>query len=217
MIEYPSIPTVFKRDPETKHKTLLDGQYATPELEMLANIQWHWTEKVDGTNIRVHWNPLEQVERRVLFQERTNKSKRVPITILRMLRRKLSESRFKSADLNLPLTLYGEAYGLGIQKAGKLYKPDGQSFVLFDVRCGGLWLERQNVLDVALGLGLDTVPSRGYGTLTQMVERVQAGLKSSWGGFEAEGLVARPVYELQDRRGNRIITKVKAKDFKGSA
>ncbi len=45
MIEYPKIRTVFKRDPETKNKTLLDGQYSTPEFQYLANSQWEFEEQ----------------------------------------------------------------------------------------------------------------------------------------------------------------------------
>ncbi len=34
------------------------------------------------------------------------------------------------------------------------------------------------------------------------------------GDFEAEGIVARPDVELLDRRGKRVITKIKAVDFR---
>ena len=50
MKEYHKIQTVFKRDPETNHRTLLEGQYSMPEFEYLANNQWVFTEKIDGTN-----------------------------------------------------------------------------------------------------------------------------------------------------------------------
>ena len=48
MKEYHKIQTVYLRDPETKFRILLEGQYATPELEYLAQNKWTWTEKVDG-------------------------------------------------------------------------------------------------------------------------------------------------------------------------
>ena len=53
MKEYHKIQTVYLRDPETKYKTLLVGQYAKPEFAYLANNEWVFTEKVDGTNIRI--------------------------------------------------------------------------------------------------------------------------------------------------------------------
>lgn len=39
------------------------------------------------------------------------------------------------------------------------------------------------------------------------------GIKSQWGDFIAEGIVARPATELLTRNGERIITKIKHKDF----
>ena len=35
-----------------------------------------------------------------------------------------------------------------------------------------------------------------------------------WGDFQAEGYVARPSIELHTRGGDRIITKIKCKDFR---
>ena len=48
MIKYPKIQTVYLRDPETKYRTLLEGQFALPEFEYLANNEWIFTEKIDG-------------------------------------------------------------------------------------------------------------------------------------------------------------------------
>jgi hypothetical protein len=42
---------------------------------------------------------------------------------------------------------------------------------------------------------------------------VGCGVKSWWGDFDAEGIVARPQVELFTRAGHRIITKLKCKDF----
>jgi len=50
MNKYHKISTVFKRDPENNFKTLLFGEFATPELEYLQDNMWVFTEKVDGTN-----------------------------------------------------------------------------------------------------------------------------------------------------------------------
>ncbi len=56
MREYHKIQTVFKRNPETKFKTLLEGEYSLPELEYLKDNIWVFTEKVDGTNIRIMYD-----------------------------------------------------------------------------------------------------------------------------------------------------------------
>lgn len=54
----------------------------------------------------------------------------------------------------------------------------------------------------------------GTGRLVDMETMCKVGFDSKWGKFEAEGIVARPLVELRDRAGHRIITKLKHKDFK---
>jgi hypothetical protein len=53
MKEYHKIQTIFKRDMTNKAKSLFEGRWTMPEFEYLANNTWVFTEKVDGTNIRV--------------------------------------------------------------------------------------------------------------------------------------------------------------------
>lgn len=54
MKEYHKIQTCFKRDEKTKR--IIEGDWTLPEFEYLKDCQWVFTEKVDGTNIRVMWN-----------------------------------------------------------------------------------------------------------------------------------------------------------------
>ncbi len=54
---YQKIPGLFKRE-EVRPFKLLEGVYREPELELLKDIEWVFTEKVDGTNIRVIWDGL---------------------------------------------------------------------------------------------------------------------------------------------------------------
>ena len=62
-------------------------------------------------------------------------------------------------------------------------------------------------------LGIQVVPIIGAGTLGEMVAMTKDGFQSQWGNFIAEGIVARPSVELNTRNGQRIITKIKHKDF----
>lgn len=112
-----------------------------------------------------------------------------------------------------PITLYGEGYGAKIQKGGGNYNPTGCDFILFDVKIGGWWLRRNDVIDVANALGLRVVPLVAEGNLYEACATVQRGLKSEWGDFMAEGLVLRPSVDLFDRKGERIIAKIKHRDF----
>lgn len=217
MKEYHKIDTVFKRDLATNHKTLIEGEYANPAFGYLAQNEWVFTEKVDGTNIRIMCsNYIEDGKSYGLSYGGKTDAAQIPATLLVGLDKlfKADEQRSKLAEM-FPdgACLYGEGYGARIQKGGGNYRPD-QSFVLFDVRIGEWWLERENVEDIAEKLGLDVVPIIGRGTLGDMVEMARSGIQSTWGQFDAEGIVARPSVELKTRNGQRIITKIKSKDFR---
>jgi hypothetical protein len=209
MTEYHKIDTVYKRDPATKHKSLIVGDYSRPEFAYLADNEWVFTEKVDGTNIRVF---VDAETGQIGFGGRTDDAQMPTrlgtalVDLFRPLEATLVE-QFPSGAV-----LYGEGYGATIQKGGGNYRPD-QGFVLFDIRVGDWWLERPTVEEIATQFKLDIAPIIGRGTLGQMVERAAAGIRSQWGPFDAEGIVARPATELRGRDGKRIITKIKHRDF----
>lgn len=207
MEEYHKIQTVFLRDPATKHKTLLEGEFAMPEFKYLADNVWVFTEKVDGTNIRVHFDG-----EKITFGGRTERAQ-IPAKLFEWLNASIfiQLEKFKENFAD-GIILYGEGIGAGIQKGGSNYCPD-QFFILFDVRVGEWWLHRKDVEDVAALLGIHSVPIIGSGNLSQMVTKAAGGFNSQWGDFPAEGIVARPATELQTRGGERIITKIKRKDF----
>jgi hypothetical protein len=69
---------------------------------------------------------------------------------------------------------------------------------------------------VAKKLGLEVVPSFGEMTLEEATEFVRKGFKSKCAANsekDAEGLVGRPLETLFDKKGHRLITKIKTKDF----
>ena len=63
-------------------------------------------------------------------------------------------------------------------------------------------------------LQLQIVPIIFKGTLEEGIEMVKNGFISRFGNFTAEGLVMKPDVQMFSRKGERIITKVKHKDFK---
>jgi hypothetical protein len=208
MKEYHKINSLFKRDQKTNKFIMND--WADPAFEYLSGNQWQFTEKVDGTNIRVMWN---HETKELKFGGRTD-SASMPLFLLYELERIFHKTKFIELYPEVSMCLYGEGYGAKIQKGGGNYISGGQSFVLFDVLIGDMYLERPNIEDVGGKLGLKIVPIIGNGTLEEAIERCKFGFNSQWGNFEAEGIVARPLTELKDRRGHRIITKVKCRDFK---
>jgi len=211
MKEYHKIQTVFLRDPNTKFKTLLEGDFALPEFKYLANNEWVFTEKVDGTNIRVMFDGQQ-----ITFGGKTDDAQIPAFLVTRLQDVFLPQLETFKAKFADGACLYGEGYGAKIQKGGGNYRPD-QDFVLFDVKIGDWWLERSSVEEIASVLKLDIVPIIGTGTLYDMVEMTRRGFNSLWGNFEAEGIVARPSVELKTRNSHRVITKLKHRDFSGVA
>lgn len=209
--EYHKIQTVFKRDEKTKR--IIEGDFTLPEFEFLSGNPWMFTEKIDGTNIRVMWNGKD-----VVFGGKTDDAQ-MPVFLLYKLQ-ELFDGTAKRQQFTEKfgveggVCMYGEGYGAKIQKGGGNYIPNGVGFVLFDVRIGDFWLNRPDVEDIGKFFDIEVAPVIGEGTLAEAISMTRAGFNSRWGDFEAEGIVARPKVEMRTRRGDRIITKIKHRDFK---
>jgi hypothetical protein len=71
-------------------------------------------------------------------------------------------------------------------------------------------------LNVSERLGLRAVPDYGEMSLETATEGVRKGFKSRCSvdpDLDAEGLVGRPIETLFDKKGARLIVKLKTKDF----
>lgn len=204
--EYHKINSVFKRDEKTKR--FLIGEWSLPEFELLKDVKWSWEEKIDGTNIRVHWDP---VSGKRSFHGRTDKAS-IPTTLLARLEEVFTPERLRASFPDSETTLYGEGFGARIQM-GHEYLPDKQDFILFDVRVGNWWLLRDDVANIAGSLGVLVTPVVGDGPLIAAIDFARERFASTIGTAWAEGLVCRPMIQLFNRKGERIITKVKTKDF----
>lgn len=210
MREYHKIETLFNRDVEGT-KRLIEGSFRDETVEMLAGLDWAWTEKVDGTNIRVFWDG-----HKVTFGGRTDKAQ-IPADLVTFLNDKFLgsdvEQLFEQQFGDKEVTLYGEGYGAKIQKGGGLYRDD-VSFILFDVMIGSTWLKRDAVESIGKMFDVDVVPIVKIGSLYEAVDFVKTSPTSIINPkHEMEGVVCRPKCELLDRMGKRIIVKVKVHDF----
>lgn len=211
MSEYRKIPGPFKRYTTGPNKNkLMVWQWSTPELELLSTVDWLFTEKIDGTNIRVIWDGHKPE-----FRGRTDKAQ-IPPKLLKALEDMFPEELLEQTFGANPAVLYGEGYGPGIQKGGGNYRLDN-SFILFDVYIGGCWLERQSIQDISESLGIEVVPVRYRGTLRDailfMMRNQSASIIYHKEPHLAEGWVGQPVVPLLTRRGERVIVKLKGCDL----
>ena len=208
MTEYHKIETLFERDINGTKK-LIEGVFRNEAVKYLANNDWYFTEKIDGTNIRIHWDG-----HKVEFAGRTDKAQ-IPNHLMDYLvttfgsieAEEIFEQKFGESDV----ILFGEGYGAKIQNGGA-YRSD-VSFILFDVLIGDTWLKRDSVEDIASAFGIDIVPIIFVGNIKKAVDFVKTKPKSTIGTANMEGLVGRPVIEMKDRLGKRVIVKIKVRDF----
>jgi hypothetical protein len=118
----------------------------------------------------------------------------------------------------VPVYIYGEYFGAGIQKCGSRYIQNGNAFRVFDIKQQGWWTPKDVRDSLCKGLGLDTVPFLGIMTLKEIEDKVRGGFTTQFEGAAdptmiEEGIVARPVIPLCDGSGKRIIVKVKYCDY----
>ena len=206
MSQYHKIETLYERDLETfkvRPGVLKNRVYGIIKT-------WIWTEKIDGTNIRCIWK-----DQKLTFGGKTDNAQ-LPADLIKYLYETVLPEKLLAVfpEIDADVVLYGEGYGAGIQKGGDLSPT--KKFILFDVLVGGKWwLSDDNVRDVGAKLGLDVVPDYGEMTLEEATAFVRAGFASKLGGGKAraEGLVGRTVEPLFDKKGARLIVKLKTKDF----
>ena len=208
--EYQKIGNIFKFDEKFRTIVGLNEPYET-----LKNIIWQGTEKIDGTNIRIHWDGHD-----ITFAGHTDKSQ-LPENLKAYLEETFltdeMEYVFEQIFGESEAYIFGEGFGYKIQTNGDKYLADNKcGFIIFDINIDGWDLKRKDVDDIANKLGLPSVPVVFEGTLDEGVEYVKQYNDSKVGTkpTKMEGLVARPKYELQNKMGKRIITKIKWEDLR---
>jgi len=210
---YEKIETIYNRDIDGSKK-LLEGDWRNPTVEFLKDLDWVWTEKTDGTNVRIFWDGYG-----ISFGGRTDKAS-MPVPLVNRLNELFSNETsmqmFEQLFGQKEVILFGEGYGQKIQACGNRYIPDGVDFILFDVLIGDNYQPRETVEQVAQSFGLKVIPIVGVGPLEEAVWFVKQKPHSRIAKDETlvmEGVVCRPKVELRDRCGNRLIVKIKGRDF----
>ena len=238
MLTYPKIDTVYERNADHRvPKYKLERHLRRAEFSLPA--RWLVTEKIDGTNIRIPFSTRLDVSPNsgyVGARGRTDAAQ-IPPFLLTFLQETFTLPKLVSCfDPDTTGILFGEGYGARIQKGGGNYRSD-VSFRLFDVLIfsqedqsvardpaddgRAWWLNWRDVEDVARKLSIETVPVVArMATLAQAIQVVEEGLGSVVAQEEndrmdinAEGVVARTDPLLFDRHGQRVMWKLKERDF----
>ena len=116
------------------------------------------------------------------------------------------------------VVVYGEAYGGRQQGMSHTYGKE-TCFIAFEVKVGDTWLDVPNAHDVATKLGLEFVPYERVPATVQALdaERDRPSRIAVRRGIEeekmSEGIVIRPIVEVRDARGNRVLAKHKRPEF----
>ena len=207
MKEYQKIDGLYLRLDGTKE--LYPNAYRNPLVTYLSHNQWFFTEKIDGMNIRVVWDGHE-----VSFYGRTDKAQ-IPANLVKRLTELFggehNAQMFEQCFGEKTAIFYGEGYGAGIQKGGS-YKQE-QDFILFDVEVDDLLLERHGVEQIASTFNLDVVPIVLRGEIKDAEKFVRSRPDSTIGTAKMEGVVGMPSIPVYDRRGKRLMVKIKVRDY----
>ncbi len=128
------------------------------------------------------------------------------------------EGQYEVCLEEVPIYIYGEYFGTGVQKGGGRYIQNGNDFLVFDIKQQGWWLPKENRDAICKALGLEQVPFLGHMTLEDIEKMVRGGFatkfdKAADPTLIEEGIVARPVIPLCSSNGNRVIVKVKYCDY----
>jgi ATP-dependent RNA circularization protein (DNA/RNA ligase family) len=208
-MKYQKINSVFKRDPETKNKRFLIGEYSLPEIAYLSECPWLGTEKIDGTNIRIS-SEKDGIKGKTDNAQIPSFLYPVLVEIQNKLQTVISHGNLPESTI-----IYGEGYGKKIQK-GEHYLPESNNFVLFDVSINGKYQPWSSVENVSEKIDVPIVPIYGYHPISEWVKITSEGrFKASLLHPHAnnEEFVLRLLVDLYNRNGDRIITKLKFKDF----
>jgi hypothetical protein len=209
VIEYPKIETLYERE-ATGKRNVIEGVLRLPEFWIPQ--AWLVTEKIDGTNAQVSVSAAGER----LIGGRTERAQ-FSVDQVEYLTEIAERARqhFTAECAGCEATVFGELYGPKIQNGGS-YRDD-LGFRIFDVRVGEWWLNWSSVESVAASLGTQTVPvigiMGGWKQAAGYVDAESVVASEEGGERQQEGIVARTDPLLLTRRGERLMWKLKGRDF----
>lgn len=188
----------------------IDNLYKNQRILMFR--ECYALEKIHGTSAHISWRTGE-----VHFSSGGEKHERF-VSLF-----DVSDLIARFASIGHPeMTVYGEAYG-GSQQAQKWRYGERLRFVAFEVQVGETWLAVPQAEDVTTKLGLEFVHYAKVSTDLAALdaERDAPSEQARRNGIEGdkprEGVVLRPLNELTDNRGCRVMAKHKRDEERETA
>lgn len=208
MKEYHKIETLFRFNNDTKKYT---NEFYNKNVEILKDNQWLFTEKIDGTNLRIYWNG-----HKLQYGGRTNNaqfSKQQIDYILENLIDEDIETIFEQKFQDVEVYVFGELFGVKIQNGGLYTEGQGIAFRVFDIEVDGIMLTYDSMVVLATELSYDYVPLACIGTIEEGIKYVMTHDISIFSSAKLEGVVGKPIGDFRDRLGKRIVVKIKKRDL----
>lgn len=180
--------------------------YRDPLSCQLSKTGWQYKRKLDGQNMRVFWDGDQ-----ALWNGKSDKFTCNSVLTKYMNETFLEEIFEEKFDRNIKVVLFGEHMGPGVQ--GNELKLKTSEFVLYDVNINDYWQSPKNIQEIAGYFGIKTcydyMPEMpDCDTLDSLIDRVSTGEFKDW-----EGIVATPAIECKNQRGDRMIVKIKNRDY----
>jgi len=199
MEKYHKIQWVYNYNEKT-HKPI---KTIVEELQPIKDIERLFTEKIDWTNVRVYrdWHKTQ-------FFWRTEKSQ-MPVVLLHKLESIFKEELLEQQFWDTEVVLFWEWYWGKIQCWKRDYKEE-EDFILFDVKIGYTYLQRDSINEIAVWLWLDFVPTVLKWTLQDGIDRVENNcMWKDKNEKQIEWIVGTPTWWYLDRMWRRIVVKIK--------
>lgn len=200
---------------ETKKRKLLTPSslngheiYRSTALMYLRHSDWCYKRKLDGENQRVWWNGEQ-----VVWNGKSN-AYNCKQDWVDYMNNTFQEELFEEIfGRDRDVMLYGERMGQKVQE--NELGLDHTEFILFDVCVNGQFLGQDAINEIGHRLGINTCFDFMQGadmlyvdTLDNLILACERGDFKDW-----EGIVAQPMIELRDQKGERIVTKIKTRDY----
>lgn len=177
-------------------------------LNYLKDTTWTFKRKLNGENIRVYWDGEQ-----ALWNGKTDKFQCSPEFSKYMNETFLEELFEEYFGRDKYVYLFGEH--MGPKSQGNELGLDKSEFVLYDVFTGNSWLGKKEIISIARIFGIRSCydfmnfeKEEEEGTLCELVDKVARGDFSNY-----EGIVATPKVECRYENGDRVIVKIKNKDY----